>query len=115
MPIVQTFKEADLAKDGRISHEEWLILVQKQPVIINYMTLPVLREVGLAHIQHACSQRHVKAVRCLQVLCTPPSCVADDLHAFSGLQAQHVAKLKGFRFMRADCKFHADCRHHGLR
>ena len=44
---MQTFEEADLAKDGRISHEEWLILVQKHPVIINYMTLPVLREVRL--------------------------------------------------------------------
>ncbi len=43
--LMQTFEEADLAKDGRISHEEWLILVQKHPVIINYMTLPVLREV----------------------------------------------------------------------
>lgn len=43
--VLQTFEEADLAKDGRISHEEWLILVHKHPVIINFMTLPVLREV----------------------------------------------------------------------
>ncbi len=50
LPPAQTFEEADLAKDGRISHEEWLILVQKHPVIINYMTLPVLREVGLARL-----------------------------------------------------------------
>ena len=57
----QTFEEADLAKDGRISHEEWLILVQKHPVIINYMTLPVLREVRLA--QHPHSQSHVTPVR----------------------------------------------------
>ena len=41
----QTFEEADLAKDGRISQEEWMILVKNQPVILNFMTLPVLRNV----------------------------------------------------------------------
>ncbi len=57
---VQTFEEADLAKDGRISHEEWLILVQKHPVIINYMTLPVLREVGPARSPYASSPGDVR-------------------------------------------------------
>ncbi len=43
MPM-QTFKEADLAGDGHISPEEWQILVKKHPNMINYMTLPVLKE-----------------------------------------------------------------------
>ncbi|DBA92663.1 TPA: hypothetical protein ACH3X1_002875 [Trebouxia sp. C0004] len=42
--IDQTFKEADLAGDGHISPEEWQILVKKHPNMINYMTLPVLKE-----------------------------------------------------------------------
>lgn len=41
---MQTFQEADLAGDGHISPEEWQILVQKHPNMINYMTLPVLKE-----------------------------------------------------------------------
>ena len=41
---MQTFKEADLAGDGHISPDEWQILVQKHPNMINYMTLPVLKE-----------------------------------------------------------------------
>jgi len=41
---MQTFKEADLAGDGHISPDEWQILVQKHPSMINYMTLPVLKE-----------------------------------------------------------------------
>lgn len=42
--IDRTFKEADLAGDGHISPEEWQILVHKHPNMINYMTLPVLKE-----------------------------------------------------------------------
>ena len=42
--VMQTFEEADLAGDGHISPEEWQILVQKHPNTINYMTLPVLKE-----------------------------------------------------------------------
>lgn len=41
---MQTFEEADLAGDGHISPEEWQILVKKHPKMINYMTLPVLKE-----------------------------------------------------------------------
>ena len=41
---VQTFKEADLAGDGHISPDEWQILVKKHTNMINYMTLPVLKE-----------------------------------------------------------------------
>eukprot|EP00891_Asterochloris_glomerata_P007358 jgi/Astpho2/7358/fgenesh1_pm.00114_%23_6_t len=40
----QTFKEADLAGDGHISPEEWQILVNKNPTLINYMTLPMLKD-----------------------------------------------------------------------
>ncbi len=32
---LQTFEEADLAKDGRISSEEWLVLVSNNPVPIS--------------------------------------------------------------------------------
>ena len=42
--MVQTFKEADLAGDGHISPEEWQILVKKNPTLINYMTLPMLKD-----------------------------------------------------------------------
>ncbi|KAK9817735.1 hypothetical protein WJX72_001413 [[Myrmecia] bisecta] len=42
--INQTFEEADIAGDGKINPDEWQILVQKNPTIINYMTLPVLSE-----------------------------------------------------------------------
>lgn len=42
---VQTFAEMDLSKDGRINPEEWMVLVQRNPGIISYMTLPVLTEV----------------------------------------------------------------------
>lgn len=40
---VQTFEEADIAKDGRISKEEWMILCKSQPAILSFMTLPILR------------------------------------------------------------------------
>lgn len=42
--MMQTFKEADLAGDGHISPEEWQILVNKNPTLINYMTLPMLKD-----------------------------------------------------------------------
>lgn len=40
---LQTFEEADIAKDGRISKEEWMILCKSQPAILSFMTLPLLR------------------------------------------------------------------------
>lgn len=43
--VDETFAELDLAKDGRINPEEWMRLVQRNPGIISYMTLPVLTEV----------------------------------------------------------------------
>lgn len=43
--IDQTFEEADLAKDGRISNDEWHILVKKDPTIVSFMTIPLLRDV----------------------------------------------------------------------
>ena len=42
--VEDTFDEVDLARDGRINPEEWLTLVQKNPSIISYMTLPVLSD-----------------------------------------------------------------------
>ena len=42
---MQTIAEADLAGDGHISPSEWQSLVQRSPDIINYMTLPVLKQV----------------------------------------------------------------------
>jgi len=42
--VDDTFKEIDLAGDGRINPEEWSTLVHRNPSIIGYMTLPVLRE-----------------------------------------------------------------------
>ena len=41
----QTFAQADTAGDGIISPAEWLELVRANPSIIDYMTLPVLKEV----------------------------------------------------------------------
>lgn len=43
--VDDTFKEIDLARDGKINPEEWLTLVQRNPSIIRYMTLPVLTDV----------------------------------------------------------------------
>lgn len=40
----QTFEEADILRDGKINPQEWQAFVQKNPSIINYMTLPVLRQ-----------------------------------------------------------------------
>ncbi|KAK9861804.1 hypothetical protein WJX84_009388 [Apatococcus fuscideae] len=42
--IEQTFEEADILRDGKIHPEEWQTFVHKNPSIINYMTLPVLKE-----------------------------------------------------------------------
>ena len=44
--VEETFKESDLSKDGRINPEEWLALVQRNPSVISYMTLPVLLEIS---------------------------------------------------------------------
>lgn len=44
--VDETFKETDLSKDGKINPEEWLALVQRNPSIISYMTLPVLLELS---------------------------------------------------------------------
>ena len=46
----QTFAQADTAGDGIISPHEWLELVTANPSIIDYMTLPVLKEVCLSHV-----------------------------------------------------------------
>ncbi|KAK9838312.1 hypothetical protein WJX81_003861 [Elliptochloris bilobata] len=43
--VQQTFAQADTAGDGIISPQEWLDLVSGNPSIIDYMTLPVLKEV----------------------------------------------------------------------
>ncbi|KAL4443040.1 hypothetical protein ABPG77_008531 [Micractinium sp. CCAP 211/92] len=43
--VDQTFSEMDLTRDGVINPEEWLALVQRNPDIISFMTLPVLTEV----------------------------------------------------------------------
>ncbi|PRW55970.1 calcineurin B 7 isoform X1 [Chlorella sorokiniana] len=43
--VDQTFTEMDLTKDGVINPEEWLALVQRNPDVISFMTLPVLTEV----------------------------------------------------------------------
>ncbi|GAB4820841.1 hypothetical protein N2152v2_007887 [Parachlorella kessleri] len=43
--VDETFAEMDLSGDGRINPEEWQVLVQRNPGIISYMTLPVLTEV----------------------------------------------------------------------
>ena len=45
----QTFAQADTAGDGIISPREWLELVTANPSIIDYMTLPVLKEVRHSH------------------------------------------------------------------
>mmetsp|Transcript_8128 Transcript_8128/g.23325 ORF Transcript_8128/g.23325 Transcript_8128/m.23325 type:complete len:221 (-) Transcript_8128:33-695(-) len=42
--IEQTFEEVDLAKDGKIHPAEWQTFCENYPVVINYMTLPVLRD-----------------------------------------------------------------------
>lgn len=47
--IDKTFEEADLARDGRISHEEFLMLVENNPTICSFMTLPMLRDVTLKY------------------------------------------------------------------
>ena len=44
LDLLQTFIEADLAGDGRISPEEWFALVDSNPEVISYMTVGVLRE-----------------------------------------------------------------------
>lgn len=47
--IDKTFEEADLARDGRISHEEFLFLVENNPAICSFMTLPMLTDVTLKY------------------------------------------------------------------
>lgn len=47
--INTTFEEADLARDGRISHGEFLAFVEKNPAICSFMTLPMLTDVTLKY------------------------------------------------------------------
>lgn len=44
--VEDTVKEIDLVGDGKINPEEWHSLVQRNPGIISYMTLPVLKELS---------------------------------------------------------------------
>jgi serine/threonine-protein phosphatase 2B regulatory subunit len=44
--VEDTVKEIDLVGDGKINPEEWHSLVQRNPGIISYMTLPVLTELS---------------------------------------------------------------------
>jgi serine/threonine-protein phosphatase 2B regulatory subunit len=57
--IEQTFKEADLAGDGHISPEEWQTLVKNNPHLINYMTLPVLKELTKKYPSFAFNEKRV--------------------------------------------------------
>lgn len=43
--VEDTFGQIDIAGDGRINPEEWMTLVQRNPSIISYMTLPVLASI----------------------------------------------------------------------
>jgi len=45
--VEDTVKEIDLVGDGRINPEEWHSLVQRNPGIISYMTLPILTELSI--------------------------------------------------------------------
>ena len=42
--VVQTFAEVDTMSDGAITPRDWQLLVQRNPSVISYMTLPVLKE-----------------------------------------------------------------------
>lgn len=43
----QTFAEIDLVRDGRINPEEWMSLVKRNPGVIEFMTLPALKDLQL--------------------------------------------------------------------
>ncbi|KAK3279347.1 calcineurin B-like protein [Cymbomonas tetramitiformis] len=47
--LEKTFREVDLAGDGHISFVEWKQLVQKNPSVINNMTLPALGNLTLSY------------------------------------------------------------------
>lgn len=44
--VEDTIREVDLVGDGKINPEEWQSLVQRNPTIISYMTLPVLTQLA---------------------------------------------------------------------
>ena len=44
--VEDTVKEIDIVGDGCIHPEEWQSFVQRNPSLIAYMTLPVLKEVS---------------------------------------------------------------------
>ena len=44
--VEDTVKEVDLVGDGKINPEEWQNLVRRNPNIISYMTLDVLKNVA---------------------------------------------------------------------
>ncbi|KAI9109522.1 hypothetical protein K1719_019576 [Acacia pycnantha] len=41
----KTFKDADADKDGKISKEDWKEYVVRNPTLLNYMTLPCLKDI----------------------------------------------------------------------
>lgn len=43
--VEDTFDQIDMVGDGKINPEEWMALVQRNPSIISYMTLPVLSDI----------------------------------------------------------------------
>jgi serine/threonine-protein phosphatase 2B regulatory subunit len=43
--VSDTFNQVDMTGDGKINPEEWMALVNKNPSIISYMTLPVLADI----------------------------------------------------------------------
>lgn len=68
----QTFAQADTAGDGIISPAEWLELVRANPSIIDYMTLPVLKEVREVHWHSSCGCRVSVPVLCPRAVLTVP-------------------------------------------
>mmetsp|Transcript_27713 Transcript_27713/g.49481 ORF Transcript_27713/g.49481 Transcript_27713/m.49481 type:complete len:163 (-) Transcript_27713:400-888(-) len=53
--VEQTFREVDLAKDDKIHPAEWHDFCIKNPAVMQFMTLPVLRDL-VARVPHAAQQ-----------------------------------------------------------
>ncbi|KAF6991197.1 hypothetical protein CFC21_008308 [Triticum aestivum] len=45
--VDQTFKEADLNGDGKIDPDEWKAFTSANPALLNYMTLPYLKDMTM--------------------------------------------------------------------